>query len=102
MSAFPGIQSGYDYGNELLGDKQLSAEEKNEIDQDMDSHGQEFQILQKDINDEQDRSEMVPIMSFNVKFLALTQLASNAAVIKICGGSLCDHCSSLEQLSHAF
>ena len=59
MSAFPGIQSGYDYGNELLGDKQLSEEEKNKIEQDMDSLGQEFQNLQKDINDEQDRLEMV-------------------------------------------
>ena len=70
MSAFPEIQSGYDYGNELLGDKQLSTEEKNEIEQDMDNLGQEFQILQKDINDEQDRLEMVPIMSVNVTFLA--------------------------------
>ena len=63
MSAFPEIQSGYDYGNELLGDKQLSEEEKNKIEQDMDSLGQEFQNLQKDINNEQDRSEMVPNMS---------------------------------------
>lgn len=63
MSAFPEIQSGYDYGNELLGDKQLTEEEKNKIEQDMDSLGQEFQILQKDINDEQDRSEMVLKMS---------------------------------------
>lgn len=59
VSAFPEIQSGYDYGNELLGDKQLSEEEKNKIEEDMDRLGQEFQILQKDINDEQDRSEMV-------------------------------------------
>ena len=66
MSAFPGIQSGYDYGNELLGDKQLSEEEKNKIEQDMDSLGQEFQNLQKDINDEQDRSEMVLNMSVYV------------------------------------
>lgn len=63
MSAFPEIQSGYDYGNELLGDKQLTEEEKNKIEQDMDSLGQEFQILQKDINDEQDRSDMVLKMS---------------------------------------
>ena len=63
MSAFPEIQSGYDYGNELLGDKQLSEEEKSKIEQDMDSLGQEFQNLQKDINNEQDRSEMVPNMS---------------------------------------
>lgn len=63
MSALPEIQSGYDYGNELLGDKQLTEEEKNKIEQDMDSLGQEFQILQKDINDEQDRSDMVLKMS---------------------------------------
>lgn len=66
MSAFPEIQSGYDYGNELLGDKQLTEEEKNKIEQDMDSLGQEFQILQKDINDEQDRSEMVLKMSVSI------------------------------------
>ena len=70
MSAFPEIQSGYDYGNELLGDKQLSEEEKNKIEQDMDSLGQDFQILQKDINDEQDRSEMALNMSVHVAFLA--------------------------------
>ena len=75
MSAFPEIQSGYDYGNELLGDKHLSAEEKNEIEQDMDSLGQEFQILQKDVNDEQDRSEMVPITSVNVTFLAFNSVS---------------------------
>lgn len=58
MYAFPEIQSGYDYGNDLLADKQLSEEEKDKIEQDMDSHGKEFQILQKDINDEKDRSVM--------------------------------------------
>lgn len=66
VSALPEIQSGYDYGNELLGDKQLTEEEKNKIEQDMDSLGQEFQILQKDINDEQDRSEMVLKMSVSI------------------------------------
>ena len=32
----------------------------------MDSLGQEFRILQKDINDEQDRSEMVLKMSLYI------------------------------------
>lgn len=59
MSAFPGIQSCSDYGNNLLTDDQFNEEEKNKIKQEMDSLGQKFQTLQKDINDEQDRSEMV-------------------------------------------
>ena len=38
----------------------------------MDSLGQEFQILQKDINDEQDRSEMFLKMSDYVVFSAFS------------------------------
>lgn len=63
MHAFPEIQAGYDYGNDLLKDKQLSEEEKDKIEHDMDIHGQEFQNLQKDINDEQERLEMVQNVS---------------------------------------
>jgi len=59
VTASPGIQSCSDYGNNLLVDNQFNVEEKNKIKQEMDSLGQEFQILQKDINDEQDRSEML-------------------------------------------
>ena len=59
MSAFPGIQSCSDYGNTLLADNQFNEDEKNKIKQEMDSLGQRFQILQKDISDEQNRSEMV-------------------------------------------
>lgn len=55
MSAFPEIQSGYDYGNDLLADNRLSEEEKNKVEKDMNTFGEEFQVLQKDINEEQDR-----------------------------------------------
>lgn len=64
MTAFPGIQSCSDYGNNLLADNQFNEEEKNKIKQEIESLGQRFQILQKDINDEQDRSEMVQHASF--------------------------------------
>ena len=70
MTAFPGIQSCSDYGNNLLADNQFNEEEKNKIKQEIESLGQRFQILQKDINDEQDRSEMVQHASFI--FLVLT------------------------------
>lgn len=59
MTAFPGIQSCSDYSNNLLADNQFNVEEKTKIKQEVDSLGQEFQILQKDINDKQDRLEMV-------------------------------------------
>lgn len=59
MTAFPGIQSCSDYSNNLLVDNQFNVEEKTKIKQEVDSLGQEFQILQKDINDKQDRLEMV-------------------------------------------
>ena len=63
MAAFPGIQSCSDYGANLLADNQFNEEEKNKIKQEIDSLGKKFQILQKDINGEQDRSEMVLKMS---------------------------------------
>ena len=59
MSVFPEIQSGYDYGNDLLLDNQLSEDTKNKVEKDMDGIGEQFQVIQKDINDEQDRLEMV-------------------------------------------
>ena len=77
MSAFPEIQSGYDYGNGLLNDKQLSEEEKDKVEQDMDSHGQEFQTLQKDINDEQDRSEIKKKLRTQISLLCLRVHSSN-------------------------
>ena len=80
MSAFPEIQSGYDYGNELLGDKQLTEEEKNKIEQDMDSLGQEFQILQKDINDEQDRSEIIQLASVIIFSFSVSSLSSKKSL----------------------
>ena len=63
MTAFPGIQSCSDYGTNLLADNQFNEEEKNKIKQQIDSLGRKFQILQKDINGEQDRSEMVQLAS---------------------------------------
>ena len=73
MTAFPGIQSCSDYGNTLLADNQFNEEEKNKIKQEMDSLEQRFQILQKDINDEQDRSEMLQhVLSFNLAFLEIS------------------------------
>lgn len=74
MSVFPEIQSGYDYGNDLLNDKQLSEEEKDKVEHDMDNHGQEFQTLQKDINDEQDRSEIEKKLSTQISLLCLCPL----------------------------
>lgn len=55
MAAFPGIQSCSDYGINLLADNQFNEEEKSKIQQEIDSLGQKFQILQKEINVEQDR-----------------------------------------------
>ena len=66
MAAFPGIQSCSDYGANLLADNQFNEEEKNKIKQEIDSLGKKFQILQKDINGEQDRSEMVLKMSVSI------------------------------------
>jgi len=54
-NAFPEIQSGYDYGSDLLGDKQISEEDKDKIEKDRDTIGRKFQVLQNDINDEQNR-----------------------------------------------
>lgn len=56
MSAFPEIQSGYDYGNDLLADNQLSDEDRDKIEKEMNNIGEDFKALQKDINAEQDRS----------------------------------------------
>lgn len=56
MSAFPEIQSGYDYGNDLLADNQLSDEDRDKIEKEMNNIGEDFKALQQDINAEQDRS----------------------------------------------
>jgi len=74
VTAFPGIQSCSDYGNNLLVDNQFNEEEKNKIKQGIESLGQRFQILQKDISDEQDRSEMVQHASFIFLVLAFQWL----------------------------
>ena len=72
MAAFPGIQSCSDYGTNLLADNQFNEDEKNKIKQEIESLGQKFQIVQKDINGEQDRSEMFQLAS--VIFLVLAWL----------------------------
>lgn len=56
MSAFPEIQSGYDYGNDLLADNQLSDEDRDKIEEEMNNIGEDFKALQQDINAEKDRS----------------------------------------------
>lgn len=56
MSVFPEIQSGYDYGNDLLADNQLSDEDRDKIEEEMNNIGEDFKALQQDINAEQDRS----------------------------------------------
>lgn len=56
MSVFPEIQSGYDYGNDLLADNQLSDEDRDKIEKEMNNIGEDFKALQQDINAEQDRS----------------------------------------------
>lgn len=79
MAAFPGIQSCSDYGANLLADNQFNEEEKNKIKQEIDSLGKKFQILQKDINGEQDRSEMIQLTSviiFNFSVAALSSKKS--------------------------
>jgi len=54
-SSFPEVQSGYDYGNDLLKDRKISEQNKDKIEKDMDTIGPDFQLLQQDINDEQER-----------------------------------------------
>lgn len=79
MAALPGIQSCSDYGANLLADNQFNEEEKNKIKQEIDSLGKKFQILQKDINGEQDRSEMIQLTSviiFNFSVAALSSKKS--------------------------
>lgn len=83
MAAFPGIQSCSDYGANLLADNQFNEEEKNKIKQEIDSLGKKFQILQKDINGEQDRSEMIQLTSviiFNFSVAALSSKKSLKSV----------------------
>lgn len=80
MAAFPGIQSCSDYGANLLADNQFNEEEKNKIKQEIDSLGQKFQILQKDINGEQDRSEMVQLASVIFFSFSVAALSSKKSL----------------------
>ena len=80
MAAFPGIQSCSDYGANLLADNQFNEEEKNKIKQEIDSLGKKFQILQKDINGEQDRSEMIQLTSVIIFSFSVAALSSKKSL----------------------
>ena len=80
MAAFPGIQSCSDYGANLLADNQFNEEEKNKIKQEIDSLGKKFQILQKDINGEQDRSEIIQLASVIIFSFSVSSLSSKKSL----------------------
>lgn len=80
MAAFPGIQSCSDYGANLLADNQFNEEEKNKIKQEIDSLGKKFQILQKDINGEQDRSEIIQLASVIIFSFSVSALSSKKSL----------------------
>ena len=80
MAAFPGIQSCSDYGANLLADNQFNDEEKNKIKQEIDSVGKKFQNLQKDINGEQDRSEMIQLTSVIIFSFSVAALSSKKSL----------------------
>lgn len=63
-NSFPEIQSGYDYGNELLADKKFRDKHKDKIEKDMDDIGAKFESLQKDVGDEQERWDIAYAFSF--------------------------------------
>lgn len=80
MAAFPGIQSCSDYGANLLADNQFNEEEKNKIKQEIDSLGKKFQILQKDINGEQVRSEIIQLASVIIFSFSVSALSSKKSL----------------------
>ena len=55
MGKIPGVQSGYEYGNELLDDDELTEVDKDNVERDMSDLKNGFQNLRDDVNYEHKR-----------------------------------------------